>query len=237
MFALPLIYTMEMWWLGYTMSTPAVLGWVAISFAFATGLNQISGYRAAHGLVADLGDATVALALGLVAGAAVLAALGEIDADSAPAVALRQILLLAIPVSVGISLSRSLLPAPADHGQAEPHLGSRIAVAVAGAILLGLSAAPTEEIWMIATRISWPHLLAISGMTAALSWAAVHSGRTHGRGEVAIDLAIGLVTAAGLLAALGYAGGNEAPGHLLAAIVTLGLPTTLGAAVGRLVLR
>ncbi len=238
MFALPLIYTMEMWWLGYDMPTLTAIAWLGLTFVFAAGLNQLSGYREAHGLAADLGDATVALALGLCIAAAVLAALGEIDGDTSAIVAVRQVIWLAMPVSIGISLSRSLLSAEQDEDDpAEISLAQRIGVAAAGAVLLGMSAAPTEEIRMIASRIAWPHLLGMSLLTALLTWAAVSSGgKPRGVGEIVLVSAIGLATASVLVLALGFLRGGDGPTHLLAVTVTLGVPATLGAALGRLVL-
>lgn len=251
-FAMPMIYTMEMWWLGY--DTPT---WRAALFLLGTGilsfgLNALSGYRKAHGVFVDAGDALISVALGIVVSAVVLAAIGELNLGNSTLVVLRQTILLASPVSIGISLSRVQLgddDGPDSDDDSAPSgrtLLHRTGIAVAGALLLGMSAAPTEELRMIASRIEWPHLLALSALSLCLTWATVfvadfpeQDERVKGRspwGETVLVHGLGLGVSALLVAALGYLRGNGSAAEALAVVITLGLPTTLGAAVARLTL-
>ncbi len=251
LFAMPMIYTMEMWWLGY--DTPT---WQAALFLLATGglsfgLNALAGYRREHGPFVDAADALISVALGIVVSAIVLGAIGELNVGNSLRVVLRQILLLAIPVSIGVSISRVQLGGSGDgdgDGDApSAHtLFHRFGIAVAGALLLGMSAAPTEEIRMIASRVEWQHLFAMSTLSLCLTWASVfvadfpeQDERTEGRspwGETVLVHALGLGVAAFLVSALGYLRGDGSAPEAMAVVVTLGLPTTLGAAIARLAL-
>ncbi len=249
-FALPMIYTMEMWWVGYDLETLRVVAYLGIALAFLFGLNALSGFREDNTLAIDLGDAVVSLAMGLVVSAVMLATLGELTGDTSLVVALRQIMVLAIPVSFGVSLSRSQLTPKEEEpevSEAPGHaLTHRLGVTVAGGMLIGMSAAPTEEIRMIASRVAWPHLLGMTAVALALTWAILfiaafprqHVRRRHRSrwGEVLLVHAIGLVLSALMLGAFGFLGGEGSVSELLAVIVTLGMPTTIGAAAGRLIL-
>lgn len=250
-FAMPMIYTMEMWWLGYAMPTLQAAGFLAGTFVLGFGLNALSGYREAHGALTDAGDALISVALGILVSVVLLVTIGEVDLDSSPIVVLRQTILLAIPVSIGVSLSRAQLgerDADKDAAGAPTSrtLLHRFGIAVAGALLLGMSAAPTEEIRMIASRIAWPHLLALTSLSIGLTWATVfvaefpdQHARVFGRsqwGETLFVHAIGLAVSALLMSTFGYLRGEGSASEALSVVVTLGLPTTLGAAVARLML-
>lgn len=249
-FALPMIYTMEMWWIGYDIATVRVVAYLGVALAFLFGLNALSGFREENTIAADLGDAVVSLAVGIVVSAVMLLALGELSTDTSLVVALRQIVVLTIPVSLGVSLSRSQFSPkgdePEDAGGPGHALSHRLGVTVAGGILIGMSAAPTEEIRMIATRVAWPHLLGMTAVSLALTWAILfvaafprqHVRRRHQnrRGEVMLVHAIGLLLSALMLGAFGFLGGEGSVTEALAVIVTLGMPTTIGAAAGRLIL-
>lgn len=248
LFALPLIFTMEMWWIGYSLPTGRVVAHVCIALVFLFGLNALSGFRDDHGFVADAGDAIVSLALGVAISAVTLVALAEIGGDTSLLIGLRQVLILALPVSVGVSLARSQLAHTDDDPvEGDPHrLEHRLGVTVAGGLLLGMSAAPTEEIRMIASRVDGLHLLAITVLSLALAGGTLFVAgfprqgvrlRHRSRwGEVMLVHAVGLVLSAVMLGAFGFLGGDTSLPEAVAAVVTLALPTTVGAAAGRLVL-
>lgn len=252
LFAMPMIYTMEMWWLGYDTPTGEAASYLFATGVLAFGLNALSGYREAHGVLVDAGDALISVALGILVSVVLLAAIGEIDVGNSMLVGFRQTLLLAIPVSVGVSISRAQLGNGNDDGDDLVRAPSgrillhRLGIAAAGALLLGMSAAPTEEIRMIASRIEWPHLLALSALSLGLTWATVfvaefpeQASRVSGRspwGETVLVYAIGLGVSAGLMTAFGYLRGDGSAAEGLAVVITLGLPTTLGAAIARLTL-
>jgi putative integral membrane protein (TIGR02587 family) len=249
LFALPLIYTMEMWWIGYDIPTLRVVAYLGVALAFLFGLNALSGFREEDTFATDLGDAVVSLAIGIVVSAVMLLTLGELSPDTSRVVALRQIIVLAIPVSLGVSVSRAQLSAkdepPDDPGPVHA-LSHRLGVTVAGGMLLGMSAAPTEEIRMIASRVAWPHLLGMTAVSLAVTWAVLfvaafprqHVRRLHQNrgGEVMLVHAIGLSLSALMLGAFGFLGGEGSVPEMLAIIVTLAMPTTIGAAAGRLIL-
>jgi putative integral membrane protein (TIGR02587 family) len=252
LFAMPMIYTMEMWWLGYGTHTAQAASYLVATGVLAFGLNALAGYRKAHGRVADTGDALISIALGILVSAVLLAAIGEFDIGNSALVCLKQTILLAIPVSIGVSISRVQLGGATDDDEVDDGaptgrvLLHRLGIAVAGALLLGMSAAPTEEIRMIASRIEWPHLLALGALSLGLTWATVfvaelpeQPDRVTGRspwGDTVLTYALGLATAAVLMSGFGYLRGQGSAPESLAIVITLGLPTTLGAAIARLTL-
>lgn len=254
LFAVPIIYTMEVWWLGHTMPTHQALGFLAFGYVLALGLNLFSGFRADTRLREVFGDAIVALALGIVVAVVMLTLVGVINGGTVPRTAIGQIAVLAVPVSIGVSLARSQF-GDTDLPDAEPATGWManlvdIGTTVIGAVFTGMAIAPTEEIIVIVEHGTLGHSLATVALSLLLSYAmvfvAAFSGGSsretrHGPlqtplGETFVSYALSLAVAGALLVFLGYFEGQPSAGNMLTMLVVLGLPCTLGGAAGRLLL-
>lgn len=249
LFAIPIIYTMEVWYLGYTMPLARVAGFFALGYVLAVGLNYFSGFRDNKRWSVVCSDAAVTLAVGVLVSAVMLLLVGVITLVTSWAVALSHVAILAVPVSIGVALSRTQLGA-GDDVEGEANVWVDIGTTLMGALFTGLSVAPTEELMAIAEQGSLLHLLATVTLSLTLSYAMVFlAGFAGGSGaqrsasplhsplgETLLSYVLSLAVAGALLGFLGYFQGTPSPFHVLTMVVVLGLPTTLGGAAGRLIL-
>lgn len=257
-FALPVLYTMEMWWLAHTMpSWQVVLFWL-VGYGLAVGLNYVSGFRADLDWSEVLQDALVALGLGALIAWVMLSALAVLTLDTSLPVVLKAVLILSVPISIGVSLARSVLGGHGSQGEpGEPaHEVSAwkadladLGMTLVGGIFLGLSVAPTEEILTIASQARWWHVASIAALSVGLSYAMVFMAHITGQprrlkskgsiqspwGETIVAYAVSLGVAYGLLWFLGYLKDGQSLAETLRMAFVLGLPVTLGGAAGRLV--
>jgi putative integral membrane protein (TIGR02587 family) len=262
LFSVPIIYTMEMWWLGYGTDLAKIAALLLFSFALSVGLNMVSGFREGTDLVECLTDAVEALALGIVVAATMLYLLGEIDARAAWPVVARQVVVLAIPISIGVSMARSLLgeqgddraetrsesDSPAAGGLRED--AKDLALTAFGGVFLGLSVAPTEEILIIATHSQLTQSLGTVALALALSYLTLFEAKFVGQTqrlrsegmfqdpwqETVLTYAVSLVISTGLLWFLGFLSTPMAWDEILSMIVVLALPVSMGGAAARLIL-
>ncbi|MNS22228.1 hypothetical protein D3C72_540120 [compost metagenome] len=262
LFSVPIIYTMEMWWLGYGTDLAKIGALLLFSFALSVGLNMVSGFREGEDLVECMTDAVEALALGIIVAATMLYLLGEIDAGAAWPIVARQVVVLAIPISIGVSMARSLLgeqggdDAEAASPPDEPASGGLredakdLALTAFGGVFLGLSVAPTEEILVIATHSQLPQTLGTVALALALSYLTLFEARFVGQTqrlrsegmfqdpwqETVLTYAVSLVISTGLLWFLGFLNAPMAWDEILSMIVVLALPVSMGGAAARLIL-
>lgn len=192
LFGVPLLYTMEVWWVG-TMSRPELLfGVLAATFGVVFLLNRTSGFRSTRDVrLADaLKDSVEALAIGVVCVFAVLVLLREITAATPPQEALGKVAYEATPFVIGVGLASHFLRGDrvsgndeaGDGGKVGPDSGAnqRIDATVAdvGATLLGsifvaFNIAPTDEIPMLAAAMSPAWLLGMVVVSLVLSYGIV----------------------------------------------------------------
>jgi len=80
-FAVPLLYTMEMWWIGTTADLWTLLLFLGVAFLIAFGLarSHTGGFKQETGLAAGLEQAVDVVAVGLVAAVVVLVVLNRIS--------------------------------------------------------------------------------------------------------------------------------------------------------------
>ena len=202
---IPLLYTMETWWLGQTVTMARALVFLAVAYGLNLAFVAFAGFRRGEaGSVRPLTDALEATALAILAAAATLALLAQLRPGEPLDVLLGRIAVDAVPVSLGISIANHILAPHAtrtDAGAGErggpdggrgdraPHGARAIALdlgaAFAGALFLCLSIAPTEEVPMLATEVPTAYLpvliLFSLGITYAIVFAAGFSGEEERR--------------------------------------------------------
>lgn len=192
LFGVPLLYTMEVWWIGSLSRPELLLGVLAATFGVVFFLNRTSGFRSTRDVpVADsLKDSVEALAVGLVSVFAVLVLLREITAATPLRDGLGKVVYEATPFVLGVGLASHFLRGDRVAGDDEagddddgaPHSGGdpRINATVAdvGATLLGsvfvaFNIAPTDEIPMITAAMSPAWLVGVVVVSLVLSYAIV----------------------------------------------------------------
>src|ERR671919_718111 len=77
-FALPLLMTMEMWWLGFSMSRLRLALLIAVLIPFLVLLSHYRGFEKTSGWMDDVCDAFVACAVAFAAAAVVLPLFGVV---------------------------------------------------------------------------------------------------------------------------------------------------------------
>src|SRR5918992_1132712 len=114
-FALPLLMTMEMWWLGFYMDRLRLALFLLVLLPLLVGLSYHAGFEESSSWRHDLLSAGVALAVGFSAAAVVLVLLAVVTFDMSADEVFGKIALQAIPGSIGALLARSQLGGPQAH--------------------------------------------------------------------------------------------------------------------------
>lgn len=268
---MPLLFTMEMWWRGMTASPLHLLVLLVVLLAVNGVVCIFSGFRHETSLAAAAAEAVTSMGIGLVLAAAVLALIGELQADPAIAPAVAKILITATPVSLGVSFANAHIRGSGRAGNGDdndakdddgPTPGQRILSAtsrqirqdlaeagasLSGASLFAFNVAPTEEVLMIAARLSaWQHLLIMAAslvlcyiivFAAGFKERRVHvpSLFQHPVTETLLAYAVSLAVSMGMLWLIGMPEVMDHPAIFVKTTVTLGLVAVVGASAGRLV--
>ena len=258
---IPLIYTMETWWIGETVSMPRALVFVAVAYALNLAFVTATGFRGrAPGSRHPLTEALEATGLAAIVAAVTLALLNQIRPDSPLDVVVGRIAVDLLPISLGFSVAHLIL-APRetrlgdDDGDGDPDGERRLpalvldmGAAFAGALLLCIAIAPTEEVPMLATEIPVLYLplviLFSLGLTYAIVFEAEFKGRDRRRGtpgpfqrpatETVLAYLTALLVCAGVLVLYRQIEVGQDWFVAYAQVVVLGLPAAIGAAAGRL---
>lgn len=253
-FSLPLLMTAEMWEVGATIPPERLLALLAGAFPLLIGLSHIAGFEETFNVLDDALDAAVALGVGLAAGTFLLWLFGAIRPGMPPAAVIGMIGLQAVPGAIGALLSRSQLHASRDEEREarrrqEASYRAELFTMAIGALFLALNIAPTEEIQMIAQRLAEWHLLILMAVSMVIMHGFVYSlefrggtGRPEGSSLLAMGIrftapgyVLSLIVSLMVLWVFGQTEGLSAE-PLLAVVLVLGLPASLGAAAARLVL-
>ena len=254
LFSLPLLYTMEVWWTGLTVSPARLLVGLVAAYAVLCAYNAYAGLHHDTSLTEILIDSVEELGVGLVVSALVLMVLGRLQYGALVDV-VGQIVLEALFVAIGVSVGTAQLMGGQGRGDDRDGRGrhdtlrAEFTLALCGALLIAANVAPTEEILALAATMQITHLLAVIAMSALLAGTLLFFSHFKGSARFAanrgvhavlqgpaITYATALVASALLLWFFGRFNGTA---HAVGAaqVVVLGLPATLGASAGRLLLR
>ncbi|HYE16282.1 MAG TPA: TIGR02587 family membrane protein [Pyrinomonadaceae bacterium] len=255
LFSLPLLYTMEVWWAGFTSHPWRLAAYVAATFALLLGYNYFLGLRRDSCFSEVVIDSFEEMGLGLLTAFLVLWLLGRVNLDQPAAEIVGKTTIEAMTVAIGFSVGTSQLGAEGDGdkgvggGEFEPSFAGQLVIALCGAVLFAANVAPTEEIVMIAVEISAWRLAGLALLSLSLGALVLYYSEFAGskrfvRFDAHHDVLVGtVVTYAVALAAsaaiLGFFGrfDGQALATCVAQTVVLGVASTLGASAGRLLLQ
>lgn len=251
-FSLPMLMTLEFWVLGFTIDPARLVIFLVVALPVLTGLSHRIGFEETRRLSDDLVDTAIALLVGALVAITVLTSFGALTLDMSLREIVGKVAIQTVPAAIGALLARSQFGSNRNEVDAEKKketFGGEMFLMAVGALFLSLSMAPTEEISLIAYRISPWHALTIT----LASMIIVH----------------------GFVYAVGFQGGSQPdpvtpwwselsrftlPGYLLALAISLyvlwtfhsldnlplrlvvfhaiilGLPSSVGAAAARLIL-
>jgi putative integral membrane protein (TIGR02587 family) len=253
-FVLPLLMTMEMWWLGFSIEPYRLLIFVALNLVVLIGLSYFAGFEPHFRIKGDLLDAMAALGVGFHTSAAVLWLFGIVRPDMPAREIIGKIALQTVPASIGAMLARKQLGKQQDTA-AEKRRKERagypgeLFLMMVGALFLAFNVAPTEEMILIAFKMpAWKGL--VLGLLSILLlhafvytvgfageemppdgnpfWLTFLHYSIAGYG-IAILISLYVLWTFGRTAGAGY-------GEIAMMVVVLALPSTLGAATARLII-
>lgn len=193
MVGIPLLYTMEVWWIGATASTSHVLAALAIAYLPVVALNRTSGFRTSKDVrLSDaMMDAVEALAVGVLSAAGLLVLLREITLQTPVRSALGKIVYEGMPFSLGIVLARHFLSGDADASRPSKETSKRragsagapsaalsqstadIGGSLLGAVVIAFAIAPTDEVRAISSALSPLRLILIVVVSLVVSYGIV----------------------------------------------------------------
>ena len=195
LFGIPLLYTMEVWFIGSYVQPPILLIVLGITFIIILLLNRIEGFRPQESetLPGAIAESIETLAIGMVCATLMLILLKRIDWQTSLIEALGKIIFEGVPFSFGVAFSRSLLS-----GDAEVDLDRRnsrksdssskqkivwrdtladFVATIIGALFIAFSIAPTDEITVLAASASPFRLLIIIAASLLISYGIVFASQ------------------------------------------------------------
>jgi putative integral membrane protein (TIGR02587 family) len=252
LFALPMLMTMELWFLGFYMDRWRLTLLLVLMVPLLVGVAHRIGFEPSFGWAADLRDACIALGIGMVASATVLVAFGVITARMPASEVIGKIAVQSAPAALGALLGRSQLggerPEEGDTRALSGYFGT-LFLMVVGALFLSLNVAPTEEMVLIAYKMTPWHALGLMALSVLLMHGFVFALEFRGGAERAhgvpwlspfvrftlVGYVLALVISLYALWTFGRTDGLGFAPTLIATIV-LGFPAAVGAAAARLIL-
>ena len=252
LFATASLYTMEIWWQGYTLPPHVVLTTFLSTLVILTAYAYYAGIKHDETLRENVYEAFETLALGMLVTVVVLKLAGQLPSDMGWVETVQRVVKSSIVVSIGVAIGTTQLgesdddDAETSQEKSDRSLGHRLALSALGAILVGSSVAPTEEVMMIGVQSPpWgplaTTLLTLLVAVGVVSYTAFKGSARSTRfaggavGDAAVTYAVSVLVAAALLWSSGHFAGLGALARL-DLVVFLAFPCTLGAAAGRLLL-
>lgn len=247
-FTLPMLMTMEMWWLGFYMQPLRIALLLVLTLPILVALSRFGGFRRTTDLAGDVADALVAIVVAAVAAAATLSIFGVIGPHMSLSEAVGKLILQIPSGALGAMLARSQLGGQTGQDRSEEpvsYAGELFLMGV-GALFLSFNVAPTEEMVLIAYKMDvWQELVLLAAtvlLMHALVYAVNFRGGTpdaHMAGALLKftipGYAIVLLVSLTVLWLFGRLDGLSSEEGLSAGIV-LAFPGGIGAALARLIL-
>ena len=192
LFGIPLLYTMEVWFIGSYVKPPILLGILAATFVVVLLLNRLEGFRPQESdtISGAIAETLETLAIGMVCATLMLIVLQRIDWQTSLSEALGKIIFEGVPFSLGVAFSRSLLS-----GDGEVDLDNRngnsssqqsrqksipwkdtiadLSATLIGALFIAFSIAPTDEVTVLAASASPFWLLIVMLASLLISYGIV----------------------------------------------------------------
>jgi putative integral membrane protein (TIGR02587 family) len=259
-FATPLLYTMEMWWIGTTAELWKLLLFLGLASLITLGLarTRTGGFKEDSGLFATIEQTVDGVAVGLVGAVVVLTVLNRIQVGDPLESILGKVIVQAVPLSIGAAVANAIFGRHGERsregeeqeGQAQSAKQAFLAdfgATTIGAIFLAFSIAPTDEVPMLAAELDYAHQLALISLSLLLSYVIVFaSGFGTGQHEQAgafqspltetfLAYLLSLLVVLISLFLFDQIDREDPLGHIVAMVLVLGLPATIGGAAGRLV--
>jgi putative integral membrane protein (TIGR02587 family) len=200
-FSLPLMMTMEMWWLGFYMDRFRLVLFLVLTVPVLAVLSYYAGFERADGPTDLILNAFTALAVGFIASGAILGLLAVLQPGNSADELIGKIVLQAIPGAIGAMLARSQLgaregaeqdgdaqdndkqkndvPEPVEEQRRDTY-GGELFLAGIGAMFMAFNVAPTDEMVLIGLMMTEWHAIALVAGSLLLMHAFVYAVEFRG---------------------------------------------------------
>lgn len=255
-FSLPMLMTMEMWWLGLYMDRPRLLLLFLSALPLLVLLSHHIGFERTTCWRDDIIDALIALGIAAIICPGLLILFGTITQESPAQEWVGKVAVQIVPAAIGALLAKSEFGTASDtdddgnpiQKRGETYGGELFLMGV-GALFLGFNLAPTDEMLLISYQMSSVHALALVVCSLTLMHGFVFAVGFAGGSQISagepwwssfmrftlpgyvIALAISLY----ILWIFGRVDGFH-PNSTVIATIVLGFPSAIGAAAARLIL-
>ncbi|MBB1248831.1 TIGR02587 family membrane protein [Rhizobium sp. G21] len=250
-FALPMLMTMEMWALGFTLDVWKLCLLLVATIPVLLGLSYYGGFRCTFSLKDDLADVFVGMLIAGLMSTFVLWLFGVLTLETSLREAIGKIAVQVVPGGIGAMLARSQFggdSATDDLRRERSSYWGELFMLATGALFLSFNVAPTEEIILIAFQMDAWREAALALASLLLMHVFVYVSNFKGGDErgAASHLSmflrfsltgyvLSLLISMAMLWIFGRSDGLSFYSFLSAALV-LGFPASIGAAAARLVL-
>jgi putative integral membrane protein (TIGR02587 family) len=250
-FAFPLVMTMEMWWLGFYLDRGRLILFMLVTLVMLVGVSHFAGFEKTSLWSDDVMDGLAAFGVGAITSVLMLATFGIITADMSANEIAGKIALQTVPASIGAILARKQMgereTEVADELGAAGYPGELFLMGV-GAMFLAFNVAPTDEMVVIAYKMTSWHALALVLASVVLLHAFVYAvgfagqeaapqGASFGATLLHYSVAgygIAVLVSLYVLWTFGRIDG-EALATAAHMVAVLAFPAALGAAIARLI--
>lgn len=254
-FGIPLLFTMEMWWIGEYADRWKLIGFFVVACAANLGLNFVAGFKREREFHATVSQTIDAVAIGIVAATAMLFVLNRIRPGDPLDSIVGMVLIQAVPLSIGASVANEVFGRSGEKSREGDAHESRlnpwheffsdVGATAIGGVFIGFSIAPTEEVQMLAAGMGYWHMLALIAFTLLLSYGIVFASgfdRSPPEGlfqrpitETALAYVVSLLVSFVILYLFDQIVFGDPLQSTIEQVLVLGVPTTVGGAAGRLV--
>lgn len=253
-FSLPMLMTMEMWWLGLSLDSVRLLVLLLVTLPLLVALSRRIGFERTRRWRDDVLDALIALGVAAPVCAILLALFGTVSATAPAGEIVGKVAIQMVPASIGALLAKSQFASGPDGGREaaeedEETYGGELFLMAVGALFLGFNVAPTDEMMLISYQMTAWHALLLCGLSLLLMHGFVFAVGFAGGTQVQADdpwwSAFVRMTLPGYVVALGISlfllwvfarTDGLPPAGIVMATVVLAFPSAIGAAAARLIL-
>lgn len=251
--ALPLLYTMEMWWYARAVSEPILLGMMAVAGGVVVLSILFGGFR--RGRISHLGiDTLIVFGIGITISGLTLLVVGRIHPGQVPlSAAARMIALEAIPCAIGAALAMTQFhPRDGDTKNVDRRIDrlsqdrQKVLATLVGAVFFAFNVAPTDEPRMMAMEaepVYFPLIVLFSLLVSYVivfeaDFAERPKGYTTGAlghpfAETLVTYVLSLGVSYAFLAGFGHLTAETPVYTQITTTVMLGYVTTIGGSAGR----
>lgn len=257
---IPLLYTMEAWWLGLYLQLWHLVAFFILISILNLILAFAFGFKVKTTMSKKYLQAVNTMAVGIIGSLIVLVVLARITTETTINNGLGMILLQSIPISIGASLGNTILGKKGESREGSEKENKKapewivtiksLVATIVGIIFIAFALAVTIEIPMLTAELTYWHELAVLSLTLLIIYLVIYlteydpQERQPGTGGLikgmhAMSLmvfSVVMVFTALTLFLLGRIDSTSPIDWAVSQTLILGLPAAIGGAGGRLVL-